>query len=238
MLSLEDVTFSYGSGFSLGPLSFRIDRGEIAALLGPNGAGKTTLLELIAGLEDPRSGSIRLNDRELKALPVNRRARMGISYLPQEHSLFRGLSVAENFLIILEGRGLTEEKSRERTETYLERFSLKSVKHHHFDRLSAGQRRKAEIARSLVTEPKYLLLDEPFSNIDPLTIGELKDQLQALKKEGIGLTISDHRVSDVLAVSGYNYLLQEGQLLCQGTTEEIVKDKEALDNYLGEEFEL
>lgn len=210
--------------------------GEIVGLLGPNGAGKTTTFYMIAGFLWPDEGQILLDEKDLTRLPVYKRARKGLVYLPQEPSVFRRLTVEENVKLVLEeiGKGLKECQSK--LEDLLSLLSVEHLRHQKGYSLSGGERRRVEIVRALATEPRFLLLDEPFAGIDPLAVADLKVILKRLKEEGLGLLISDHNVRETLAVCDRAYIVAEGKIIASGSPEEIVRNEKAQAFYLGKDF--
>ncbi len=211
-------------------------QGQIVALLGPNGAGKTTTFSLLCGLLKPDKGSIYLNNVNITDLPMYKRARMGIGYLPQESSIFRGLSVEENIYAVLDMNNYSKTDKYNILENLLKELSLDHIRKSPSVSISGGERRKLEIARALATSPKFILLDEPFAGIDPLAISEMKDMIKDLKKRNIGVIITDHNVRDTLPLADYAYLLFDGQVLMEGEAEKIIKSKKAQKIYLGESF--
>ncbi|MDR1560907.1 MAG: LPS export ABC transporter ATP-binding protein [Holosporaceae bacterium] len=217
-------------------INFKASRGEIVALLGPNGAGKTTSFSILCGLIKPDSGHVFLNGRDITELPMYKRARLGIGYLPQESSIFKGLTVEENIIAVLEMNKIKKNKWPVILEKLLNDLSLKHVKKSQAISISGGERRKLEIARSLATEPDFMLLDEPLAGIDPLAVAEMRDMIFALKNKGIGVIISDHNVRDTLPLADYAYILFEGQILVEGTPKQIIKNSIARKIYLGESF--
>lgn len=233
MLKIDKVHKSYGSHTVLKGIDLEFEREEISAFLGPNGAGKTTTFNIISGVEAPDGGSIYLDTEDISELPVHLRARRGITYLTQASSLFRGLTVKENIEIYLEGTDSSE--VRKHQPQPLERLNVSSLSGRQVTNLSAGQRRKVEIARALVLSPVYLLLDEPFSDLDPRSVSEIKDVLVSLKREeDIGVVISDHRADEALSIADYNYLLNEGIIIAEGTSAEIVESEAAKEAYFVE----
>jgi lipopolysaccharide export system ATP-binding protein len=213
--------------------------GEVVGLLGPNGAGKTTVFYMVVGFIRPTAGRIWLNDRDVSSLPMYRRARMGISYLPQEPSVFRKLSVEDNILAILDTRrSLTRAQRRQRLEQLLEDLGIAHLRRQKAYTLSGGERRRTEIARSLAIEPKFLLLDEPFAGIDPITVAELKTIVQGLSDRGIGVLITDHNVRDTLQITHRSHIINRGEILVSGTREELLASELARSIYLGHEFEI
>ncbi|MGZ3567615.1 MAG: LPS export ABC transporter ATP-binding protein [Thermodesulfobacteriota bacterium] len=212
--------------------------GEVVGLLGPNGAGKTTIFYMIVGLYQPNGGKIYLNDEEIGSLPMYLRARKGIGYLPQEPSVFRKLTTEENLMAILETLPLSKEERKERLEKLLKDLGLSSVRKQKAYVLSGGERRRVEITRALVLSPSFILLDEPFSGIDPLAVLDIQTIIRQLKSRGIGIIITDHNVRETLGVCDRAYILNEGRILEEGSPEKIAQSPKARRIYLGEEFEL
>jgi lipopolysaccharide export system ATP-binding protein len=219
-------------------VSMELSRGEVVALLGPNGSGKTTCFYSIAGLVNPEGGQVIVDGREVTLLPMYRRARLGIGYLPQEVSIFRGLSVEDNILAILEISEDNRVKRNERLEELLTDFSITHLRRAPALSLSGGERRRAEIARCLAADPKYLLLDEPFAGVDPIAVGEIRSLVSHLKDRGIGVLITDHNVRETLEIVDRAYILHDGQVLMSGTTEEVIQDENVRRVYLGQNFKL
>ena len=211
-------------------------KGEVVALLGPNGAGKTTTFYGIAGLVIPEEGSVLLNGKDVTSLPMYRRAKLGMGYLPQEPSIFRGLSVQDNILSILELWEPNKTKQKQRLDALLREFSISHLRTSSALSLSGGERRRVEIARCLASEPEYILLDEPFAGIDPVAVGEIRDIVSALKNRGIGVLITDHNVRETLKIVDRAYILNEGRLLKSGTPDEVIQDENVRRVYLGEDF--
>ena len=219
-------------------VSLDIHRGEVVGLLGPNGAGKTTSFYMMVGLLRPDGGRIFLEGQEITHLPMYQRCRIGIGYLPQEPSVFRKLTVGENLMAILETLDFSHEEREERLQELLQELDLVRLARHKAFTLSGGERRRLEITRALVTSPKYLLLDEPFTGIDPIAIGEIQAILARLKEQGIGILITDHNVREMLAITDRAYILYDGKLLVAGTAAELAQNPIARENYLGEKFSL
>lgn len=220
-------------------VSLTINRGEIVGLLGPNGAGKTTSFYMLVGLISADSGSILLEDKDITKLPVHERARMGISYLPQEASIFRKLTVAQNIMAILELRhDLTKKERKLMQDQLLDEFRISHLHDTLGMSLSGGERRRAEIARALATEPKYILLDEPFAGIDPISVLDVKRIITHLRKRGMGVLITDHNVRDTLNICERAYIVNQGQMICEGNPESILQNEEVRSVYLGEDFNL
>ncbi|MCD6087353.1 MAG: LPS export ABC transporter ATP-binding protein [Candidatus Hydrothermae bacterium] len=238
VLRTEKLIKIYGGKRAVDEVSLEITPGEIVGLLGPNGAGKTTTFYMIMGAVKPDGGDVYLGDRRLTGLPMFRRARMGISYLPQEPSIFRKLSIFDNVYSVAEMRGMEREKAEEETRRVLELMGIWHLKERKASLLSGGERRRVEIARSLILRPKFLLLDEPFTGIDPKTRSEIQDIVKGLKKMGIGVLITDHNVRETLEITDRAYIIYEGKVLLSGTAEMLVSDPKARELYLGERFRL
>jgi lipopolysaccharide export system ATP-binding protein len=212
--------------------------GEVVGLLGPNGAGKTTIFDMVVGLCQPDSGKIFLNQEEITHLPMYKRARRGIGYLPQEASIFRRLSVEDNVLAVLETLKLSTAQRKARLDVLLDELNLTRLRTHASYTLSGGERRRLEITRALATKPKFLLLDEPFAGIDPIAVGDIQDILTNLKKKDIGILITDHNVQDTLSITDRAYIISEGMILESGAPEVIVNSPKARAVYLGERFKM
>jgi lipopolysaccharide export system ATP-binding protein len=240
MLKLQAVELhkSYRGRKVVDDVELEIGQGEVVGLLGPNGAGKTTTFYILVGLARPDSGRVLLNGEEITDLPMYLRARSGISYLPQEPSVFRQLSSEENLLAVLETLPLTPEQQRDRLEELLVQMGLETVRTSKAYTLSGGERRRLEIARSLTLEPSFILLDEPFSGIDPLTVKDLQEIIRELAKSGIGVLITDHNVRETLTVTDRAYILKSGKIFRKGRPEELSNDPEVRRVYLGDHFRL
>ncbi len=238
ILRAENLFKSYRRRQVVSGISFEVNPGEIVGLLGPNGAGKTTSFNIVAGLLPPDAGSVKLADVELSGLPLYQRARRGLGYLPQESTIFRGLTVAQNFYAILEAQGLSGNDCRRRTDEIIESYSLGTVRDNLGSQLSGGERRRVEMARALIPNPRVVLLDEPFAGVDPITVSEIRGFIQAMRDEGIGVLLTDHNVRETLGTCDRAYLISEGKILLAGTPDEIVADKQAREAYLGEDFSL
>jgi lipopolysaccharide export system ATP-binding protein len=238
ILAAEHVAKSYGGRPVVDNVSFSVSSGEIVGLLGPNGAGKTTTFYSVIGMVRPEHGTILLDGEPIGSLPMYERARRGIGYLPQEPSIFRRLTVRENLRSVLEIRDLPPNEIEARVDLMLGEFDLAAFADRESARLSGGERRRAEIARSVATGPKFLLFDEPFAGIDPLAIVELKKMLQYLKEGGLGILITDHNVRDTLSITDRAYILTGGRILDEGPPEALVANPRVRDAYLGEEFSL
>jgi len=237
-LHVRNLRKSYRRRIVIRDISLDLSRGEVVALLGPNGSGKTTCFYAVAGLVMPEGGSVTLDGRDVTALPMYRRARLGIGYLPQEVSIFRGLTVEENIQAVLEIIVPDRHKRRERLEELLSDFSITHIRRAPALALSGGERRRVEIARCLATDPRYLLLDEPFAGVDPIAVGEIRLLVQNLKDRGIGVLITDHNVRETLDIVDRAYILHEGTVLMSGTAEEVVRDENVRRVYLGRDFRI
>ena len=237
-LKIESLRKSYRKGLVISDVSMHLHRGEVVALLGPNGSGKTTCFYSIAGLVTPEGGRVSIDGRDVTRLPMYRRARLGIGYLPQEISIFRGMNVEDNILAVLELSVKDRARRFERLEELLNEFSIEHLRCSPALALSGGQRRRVEIARSLAANPKYLLLDEPFAGVDPIAVGEIRNLVSDLKKRGLGVLITDHNVRETLDIVDRAYILHDGMVLRSGTTQEIVEDENVRRVYLGENFRL
>ncbi len=217
-------------------ISIEVNQGEVVGLLGQNGAGKTTTFYMVVGLLKPDSGRVWLGDRNISRLPLYRRAKAGIGYLPQETSIFRKLTVEENLDLVLQmQRGSSKEK-RERKEVLLDEFNLTHLRHQHGATLSGGERRRVELARALVTQPKFILLDEPFTGVDPIEVHAIQEMVNDLKRRNIGVLITDHNVRETLATTDRAYIVKEGKIIASGTSDEIAADPLARRYYLGADF--
>lgn len=233
-----ELSKTYSGRKVVDSVSILVEQGEVVGLLGVNGAGKTTFFHMVVGLIRPDSGRILLDDEDITALPMYLRARKGISYLPQEPSVFRKLTVEENLLAVLESLPLDGRQRRERMEELIEQMGLDKVRHNKGYALSGGERRRVEVARSLVIEPSFLLLDEPFSGIDPIQVLELQRIIAELKRSGIGVLVTDHNVRETLAVTDRAYIIHNGAIFRAGTPEALGQDPEVKRIYLGEGFQL
>jgi lipopolysaccharide export system ATP-binding protein len=233
-----DLSKSYRGRKVVDNIELEIGQGEVVGLLGPNGAGKTTTFYMIVGLARPDSGRVLLNNAEITDLPMYLRARSGISYLPQEPSVFRQLTSEENLLAVLETLPLTPEQQRDRLEELLAQMGLETVRQSKAYMLSGGERRRLEIARSLTLQPSFILLDEPFSGIDPLTVKDLQDLIRELSRSGIGVLITDHSVRETLSVTDRAYIVNHGKIMAKGTPEELSNNPEVRRVYLGDNFRL
>lgn len=237
-LKSDILVKQYGSKRVVNEVSVEVNTGEIVGLLGPNGAGKTTTFYMFVGLVQPDQGDIFLEDENITTLPMYKRARKGIGYLPQEASVFRDLSVEDNIQAILEMTSLSKAEQIEKRETLIEEFGLSRVRKNLGKVLSGGERRRTEIARALATDPNFILLDEPFAGVDPIAVEDIQAIVYKLKEKGIGILITDHNVQETLSITDRAYLLFEGKLLKQGTAEELAEDEMVRKVYLGQNFEL
>jgi lipopolysaccharide export system ATP-binding protein len=237
-LEVQELVKSFHFKEVVHRVSLLVRRGEVVGLLGPNGAGKTTIFKIIVGLIRPDQGKVYLNTKDIACEPMFKRARMGLGYLPQEPSVFRKLSVEDNLKVILEGLPLDRSERNAKLENILQELDLKHLKDQKADTLSGGERRRLEIARALVPEPLFMLLDEPFVGIDPKAVGSIQDIVGRLKKKGFGVIITDHNVRETLAITDRSYIIFEGKVLIEGTSSELVTDERAREVYLGERFRL
>ncbi|MHA6346648.1 LPS export ABC transporter ATP-binding protein [Roseivivax sp. CAU 1761] len=235
-LRVSHLRKSYRKKVVIRDVSITLERGEVVALLGPNGSGKTTSFYAIAGLVNPEGGQVLIDGYDATYLPMYRRARLGIGYLPQEMSIFRGLSVEENIASILEISVRNAQKRRRRLEALLSEFSIEHLRRAPALALSGGERRRVEIARCLAADPKYLLLDEPFAGVDPISVGDIRGLVSELKTRGIGVLITDHNVRETLGIVDRAYILHDGRVLMSGSPEEVVQNENVRRVYLGEGF--
>jgi lipopolysaccharide export system ATP-binding protein len=237
-LRLEDLAKHYGRKRVVNRVNLQVDSGDIVGLLGPNGAGKTTTFYMTVGLIQPDEGSVYLNDKDITAMPMYQRARQGICYLPQEASVFRKLTVEENILAILETLNLSKEQEQKRLNALMDELGISHLAKNVAYSLSGGERRRVEISRALVTDPAFILLDEPFAGIDPIAVIDIQGIIRQLKNRGIGILISDHNVRETLGVCDRAYILSDGVVLEEGPPEKIAASEMARKIYLGEEFRL
>ncbi|MCR4939487.1 MAG: LPS export ABC transporter ATP-binding protein [Treponemataceae bacterium] len=238
-LAVSSLIKNFGKKKVVQGVSFMMHTGEVVGLLGPNGAGKTTTFYMIVGFYRPESGNVFLDEADITKLPMYKRARLGISYLPQEPSVFKKLSVEENIWAILETRrDISKIEKRKKLESLIEEFSIGRIRKQPAYSLSGGERRRTEIARSLAIEPKFLLLDEPFAGIDPIAVSDIKDMVRLLSRRGIGVLITDHNVRDTLEITDRSIIISTGQIVAQGGKEDILKSEIARKIYLGEEFRM
>ncbi|MDL2297183.1 LPS export ABC transporter ATP-binding protein [Bacteroidales bacterium OttesenSCG-928-C03] len=234
----EGLVKKYKARTVVNNASFELNQGEIVGLLGPNGAGKTTSFYMIVGLIKPFAGRIFLDDEDITELPMYKRAKLGIAYLPQEASVFRGLSVEDNIRAVLQYTKFSKEEQRERLENLISEFNIQKVRKNKGNNLSGGERRRCEIARCLATDPKFILLDEPFAGVDPIAVEDIQQIVAKLKDKNIGILITDHNVHETLSITDRSYLLFEGSILKSGTSEELAADEHVKRVYLGKNFEL
>ena len=237
-LSAVEIEKSYKGRKVVKAISVSVEQGEIVGLLGPNGAGKTTSFYMIVGLIKPHAGRILLDDIDITSFPMYKRAQNGIGYLAQEASVFRKLSVEDNILSVLQLSKLNKNQQKEKMEALLEEFGLTHIRKSRGDLLSGGERRRTEIARALATDPKFVLLDEPFAGVDPVAVEDIQKIVAHLKKKNIGILITDHNVQETLAITDKTFLMFEGSILKAGTPEELAKDEMVRKVYLGKNFEL
>ena len=237
-LRTEDLVKKYKSRMVVNHVSINVSQGEIVGLLGPNGAGKTTTFYMTVGLVVPNNGRIYLDDEDITREPIYKRAHRGISYLAQEESVFRKMSVEDNILSVLEMTKLTKEQQHEKLESLISEFGLEKVRTNQGDRLSGGERRRTEIARCLAIDPKFIMLDEPFAGVDPIAVQDIQSIVARLKRLNIGVLITDHNVNETLSITDRAYLLFEGKILFQGTAEELAANEIVREKYLGTDFEL
>jgi lipopolysaccharide export system ATP-binding protein len=238
ILYTQNLVKIYGKRRVVDDVSVKVTQGEIVGLLGPNGAGKTTSFYMITGLIRPNAGHIFLNEDDITNLPMYKRSRLGISYLPQEASIFRKLTVEENLLAIMEVIGIKRNERKQRTQELLEELGIAHLAKNKGYNLSGGERRRTEIARTLVTNPKFILLDEPFAGVDPIAVQDIQNIVKNLKEKNIGVLITDHNVRETLSITDHAYLLFEGKILKEGNSEYLANDPEARKLYLGDKFRL
>jgi len=237
-IEARDLVKSFKKRTVVNKVSLKVETGEVVGLLGPNGAGKTTSFYMIVGLERPDSGEVFISDVNISKLPMYRRAELGISYLTQEASIFRKLTVEENIMAILETLNLDKQARRKRLNELLREFNIRHVEKRKGTELSGGERRRVEIARCLALEPKFILLDEPFAGVDPLAVADIQEIIKYLKKRGMGILITDHNVRETLHIVDRAYILNEGKILLEGNAEEIANSEIAKKFYLGTNFTL
>jgi lipopolysaccharide export system ATP-binding protein len=238
ILRSENLVKKYKNRTVANNVSVEVKQGEIVGLLGPNGAGKTTSFYMIVGMVKPNSGKIFLDDIEITKEPMYRRAQLGVGYLPQEASVFRKLSVEDNLLAVLEMTKLSKKEQSDRVETLLDEFGLQHVRKNLGDQLSGGERRRTEIARALATDPKFILLDEPFAGVDPIAVEDIQAVVKKLKEKNIGILITDHNVHETLSITDRAYLLYSGSVIKSGSAEDLANDEQVRKVYLGQNFEL
>jgi lipopolysaccharide export system ATP-binding protein len=237
-LKAENIVKYYKKRAVVDGVSMELNQGEIVGLLGPNGAGKTTSFYMMVGLISPNAGNVFLGEKSITELPMYKRAKMGIGYLAQEASIFRKMSVEDNLLSVLEMTSQSKEQQKEKCESLLSEFSLQNIRKNMGGLLSGGERRRAEIARALATNPKFILLDEPFAGVDPIAVEDIQQIVATLKNKNIGILITDHNVHETLSITDRAYLLFEGKILKAGTAEDLATDEKVRKVYLGKNFEL
>ena len=237
-LYTEHISKSYKGRKVVKGVTIEVNQGEIVGLLGPNGAGKTTSFYMIVGLVSPENGTVHLDDKDITKLPMYKRSQLGIGYLPQEVSVFRKLSVEDNIMAILEMTPLNKAERKEKLEKLISEFGLNHVRKNMGNSLSGGEKRRTEIARALATDPKFVLLDEPFAGVDPIAVEDIQSIVAELKTRNIGILITDHNVQETLSITDRAYLLFEGSILKAGTAEELAADEQVRKVYLGQNFEL
>ncbi|MDQ3666652.1 MAG: LPS export ABC transporter ATP-binding protein [Acidobacteriota bacterium] len=229
---------SYGKRRVVDNVSLHVEKGQVVGLLGANGAGKTTTFYMIVGLEQPDGGTVRLGERDVTGLPMYLRARLGLGYLPQEPSIFRKMTAAQNILAVLETMGMRRRERLTRLEELLEEFGIAHVRNTRGDALSGGERRRTEIARALATDPQYILLDEPFAGIDPKAVDDIQNVILYLRQRGIGILVTDHNVRETLGVTDRAYIMAEGRIFRSGAPRDLTEDAEVRKLYLGEKFRM
>lgn len=237
-IQTNNLVKTYKEKNAVDGVSIHVDQGQIVGLLGPNGAGKTTTFYMIVGIEHPDGGTIMIDDRNITGLPIHKRATYGIGYLPQEASIFRKLTVEDNLLALLETTKMAKKERHEKAEALMEEFSIIKLRDRLGIQLSGGERRRVEIARCLVMDPAFILLDEPFAGIDPLAVNDIQGIIEHLKNRGMGVLITDHNVRETLSIVDKAYILNEGKILLEGTPDVIANDPVARKFYLGEEFRM
>jgi lipopolysaccharide export system ATP-binding protein len=238
ILSVKNIQKSYGKKTVIRDVSLNISQGEVVGLLGPNGAGKTTCFYMIVGLVEASAGNIFIDQIDVTVMPMYQRARLGIGYLPQEASIFRGMNVEENIYSILEISEANETKRKEKLEDLLKEFSITHIRKSHALALSGGERRRVEIARALATNPSFILLDEPFAGVDPIAVNEIRQMVSHLKNRGIGVLITDHNVRETLSIVDRAYIVYDGKILASGDKKDIVANEQVRRVYLGEDFKI
>ena len=238
-LSMQNLGKRYGKRWVVKDVSFSVEQGQVVGLLGPNGAGKTTSFYMVVGLVNMDKGRVTLGNMDLSKYAMHERARAGIGYLPQEASIFRKLSIEDNILAILQTRkDLNSNQQRQELEKLIDDFHLEHVRKSLGMSVSGGERRRCEIARALATDPKFILLDEPFAGVDPISVGDIKDVILALKRRGIGVLITDHNVRETLAICEKAYIVSEGAIIAEGTSEEVLENELVKSVYLGKDFQV
>ena len=235
---LENIHKSYGKRVIVNRVNLSVAQGEIVGLLGPNGAGKTTTFYIATGLEKPNQGTVWLNDKDITALPIHKRAQLGIGYLAQEPSIFRHLSIADNILLVLEQTNVPRREWQARIKALLQEFRLEKVADTQGIQVSGGERRRTELARALAGSPKFLLLDEPFAGVDPIAVAEIQKIVAGLRDRQIGILITDHNVRETLAITDRAYIMREGQILASGSAQELYNNPLVRQYYLGNNFQV
>ena len=238
ILSAQSLYQKYRHRMVVNSISIKVSQGEIVGLLGPNGAGKTTTFYMTVGLIDPYDGNVYLDEKDITKAPMYKRARAGIGYLPQETSIFRGLTVEENLMAIAQMLPISKKQKQEKVDSLLEDFGLTRLKKQLSTTLSGGEKRRCEIARALVNEPKFLLLDEPFVGIDPITVADIQKIIYRLKSRGLGILITDHNVRETLEIIDRAYIVCKGQVLIEGSANDLINSEEARKVYLGDNFKM
>lgn len=237
-LNIVGISKKFKSRQVVDTVTFSVESGQVVGLLGPNGAGKTTSFYMVVGLVKPDLGTVKFNDHDITFLPMFRRAQLGLSYLPQEPSIFKKLTVTENIMVTLESRDLSSSERSEKLESLLEEFRIQHIRDSYGYALSGGERRRVEIARALAGDPEFILLDEPFAGIDPIAVNDIQGIIRELKAKGIGILITDHNVRETLGICDRAYILREGRIEVEGTADEIANSSRAREFYLGENFRL
>ncbi|MFA6384445.1 MAG: LPS export ABC transporter ATP-binding protein [Candidatus Omnitrophota bacterium] len=238
LLEIKNLCKSYDGREVVKGVDMLVKRGEIVGLLGPNGAGKTTTFYMVVGIIPPNKGKIVFDNQDITALPIHRRAHYGIGYLSQEPSIFRKMTVRQNIMAILETLAISRSERKRRLESLLEELRLSHLANHKAYTLSGGERRRLEITRALVTNPSFILLDEPFSGIDPIIVGEAQEIIKELRDKGLGILLTDHNVRETLSITDRAYLIADGKILISGTAQELINDPRARELYLGEKFSM
>jgi len=237
-LRIVGISKKFKSRQVVDQVTFSVNSGQVVGLLGPNGAGKTTSFYMVVGLVKPDMGTVHFNDHDISQLPMYKRAQLGLSYLPQEPSIFKKLTVTENITVALESRALSASERAEKTESLLEEFHIQHIRDSYGYSLSGGERRRVEIARALAVDPEFILLDEPFAGIDPIAVNDIQGIIGQLRDKGIGILITDHNVRETLGICERAYILREGRIEVEGTSDEIANSPRAKEFYLGENFRL
>jgi len=234
----SDLVKSFGKKRAVDSVTLYVNPGEIVGLLGPNGAGKTTTFYMIAGIIKPDSGKIMIDDDDVTTLPIYQRAKLGLSYLPQEQSVFRRLSVEDNIKLVLEENGYSKEETEEITNALLKEFKITELAKQKASLLSGGEKRRLEIARTLSLSPRYILLDEPFAGVDPILVSDIQGMIKKLKEKGLGVIITDHNVREALKICDRAYVISSGKIIAEGSPEVVSRDERVIKSYLGEEYKI